>query len=102
MAGGIYLRASEWVPKRLARGYRGARPERSAARRHRHTGSRSAARASPLAGCASEKKFGTGQKHEHEMAELYKQGVVSQLDAENTATSQGTNKANTEAFAANL
>ena len=34
--------------------------------------------------------------------ELYKQGVVSQLDAENTATSQGTNKANTEAFAANL
>jgi RND family efflux transporter MFP subunit len=34
--------------------------------------------------------------------ELYKQGVVSQLDAENTATSQSTNKANTEAFAANL
>jgi RND family efflux transporter MFP subunit len=34
--------------------------------------------------------------------ELYKEGVVSQLDAENTATSQGTNQANTEAFAANL
>src|SRR5260370_433269 len=34
--------------------------------------------------------------------DLYKQGVVSQLDAENMATSQGTNKANTEAFAANL
>jgi membrane fusion protein, multidrug efflux system len=34
--------------------------------------------------------------------ELYKEGVVSQLDAENTATSQGTNKANTEAFVANL
>ncbi len=34
--------------------------------------------------------------------ELYKQGVVSQLDAENQATSQGTNQANTEAFAANL
>jgi RND family efflux transporter MFP subunit len=34
--------------------------------------------------------------------ELYKEGVVSQLDAENTATSQSTNKANTEAFAANL
>ena len=34
--------------------------------------------------------------------ELYKEGVVSQLDAENTATSQRTNKANTEAFAANL
>ena len=34
--------------------------------------------------------------------ELYKQGVVSQLDSENMATSQGTNQANTEAFAANL
>jgi RND family efflux transporter MFP subunit len=34
--------------------------------------------------------------------ELYKEGVVSQLDAENTDTSQGTNKANAEAFAANL
>src|SRR6201993_4757053 len=34
--------------------------------------------------------------------ELYKQGVVSQLDAENMATSQGTNQANTEAFDANL
>src|SRR5882757_476789 len=34
--------------------------------------------------------------------ELYKEGVVSQLEAENTDTSQGTNKANTEAFAANL
>src|SRR6185437_2682333 len=34
--------------------------------------------------------------------ELYKEGVVSQLDAENQATSQGTNQANTEAFAANL
>jgi RND family efflux transporter MFP subunit len=33
---------------------------------------------------------------------LYKQGVVSQLDAENTDTSQGTNQANTEAFSANL
>src|SRR5467141_1712712 len=34
--------------------------------------------------------------------DLYKQGVVSQLDVENMATSQGTNQANTEAFAANL
>jgi membrane fusion protein (multidrug efflux system) len=34
--------------------------------------------------------------------ELWHEGVVSQLDAENTATSQGTNQANTEAFAANL
>src|SRR5467141_2690371 len=34
--------------------------------------------------------------------DLFHQGVVSQLDAENMATSQGTNQANTEAFAANL
>src|SRR6201993_278677 len=34
--------------------------------------------------------------------QLYKQGVVSQLDAENMSTTQGTNQANTEAFAANL
>src|SRR5205823_1528652 len=34
--------------------------------------------------------------------ELWHQGVVSELDAENTATTQGTNQANTEAFAANL
>jgi len=34
--------------------------------------------------------------------DLYKEGVVSQLDAENMNTSQATNQANTEAFAANL
>jgi membrane fusion protein, multidrug efflux system len=34
--------------------------------------------------------------------ELFHQGVVSELDAENMATSQATNQANTEAFAANL
>src|SRR2546429_5248472 len=34
--------------------------------------------------------------------ELWHQGVGSELDAENTATTQGTNQANTEAFAANL
>ncbi len=34
--------------------------------------------------------------------ELWHEGVVSELDAENTATTQGTNQANTEAFAANL
>src|SRR6184192_888255 len=34
--------------------------------------------------------------------ELWHQGVVSELDAENMATSQATNQANTEAFAANL
>jgi RND family efflux transporter MFP subunit len=34
--------------------------------------------------------------------ELFHQGVVSELDAENMTTSQATNQANTEAFAANL
>jgi membrane fusion protein (multidrug efflux system) len=34
--------------------------------------------------------------------ELFKEGVVSQLDAENTATSQATSQANVSAFAANL
>jgi RND family efflux transporter MFP subunit len=34
--------------------------------------------------------------------ELFHQGVVSELDAENMATAQATNQANTEAFAANL
>jgi RND family efflux transporter MFP subunit len=34
--------------------------------------------------------------------QLFKQGVVSELDAENMATSFATNQANTQAFAANL
>jgi membrane fusion protein, multidrug efflux system len=34
--------------------------------------------------------------------QLWHQGVVSELDAENMATSQATNQANTDAFAANL
>src|SRR5437764_1324768 len=34
--------------------------------------------------------------------ELWHQGVVSELEAENTATSQGTTQANADAFAANL
>jgi RND family efflux transporter MFP subunit len=34
--------------------------------------------------------------------ELFKQGVVSELDAENTATSLATSQANADAFAANL
>jgi membrane fusion protein, multidrug efflux system len=34
--------------------------------------------------------------------QLFHQGVVSELDAENMATSQATNQANTDAFAANL
>src|SRR5205807_7332839 len=33
---------------------------------------------------------------------LWHEGVVSELDSENMATSQATNQANTEAFAANL
>jgi RND family efflux transporter MFP subunit len=34
--------------------------------------------------------------------DLFHQGVVSELDAENTATAQGTGQANADAFAANL
>jgi len=34
--------------------------------------------------------------------ELFKQGVVSELDSENMATAQATNQANSDAFAANL
>jgi RND family efflux transporter MFP subunit len=34
--------------------------------------------------------------------QLFKQGVVSELDAENMATSQATNQANVDAFAANV
>jgi membrane fusion protein (multidrug efflux system) len=34
--------------------------------------------------------------------QLFKQGVVSELDAENMATSEATNQANADAFAANL
>ena len=34
--------------------------------------------------------------------QLYKEGVVSQLDAQTQSTSQATNQANTDAFAANL
>jgi membrane fusion protein, multidrug efflux system len=34
--------------------------------------------------------------------QLFKQGVVSELDAQNTATAQETNRANADAFAANL
>ena len=35
-------------------------------------------------------------------SKLFKEGVVSELDAQNTATAQETNKANADAFAANL
>ncbi len=50
----------------------------------------------------AKRNFEQAKKTNTKWQELYKEGVVSQLDAENTDTSQGTNKANTEAFAANL
>ena len=50
----------------------------------------------------AKRNFEQSKKTNTKWQELYKEGVVSQLDAENTDTSQGTNKANTEAFAANL
>src|ERR1700688_5050166 len=50
----------------------------------------------------AQKNLEQAKKTNTKWQELYKEGVVSQLDAENTDTSQGTNQANTEAFAANL
>src|SRR5438045_9470978 len=50
----------------------------------------------------AKRNFEQSKKTNTKWQELYKEGVVSQLDAENTDTSQGTNQANTEAFAANL
>jgi RND family efflux transporter MFP subunit len=50
----------------------------------------------------AKKNLEQAKKTNTKWQELYKEGVVSQLDAENTDTSQSTNKANTEAFAANL
>src|SRR5882757_10238634 len=50
----------------------------------------------------AKRNFEQAKKTNTKWQELYKEGVVSQLDAENTDTSQGTNQANTEAFAANL
>src|SRR6266567_3491060 len=50
----------------------------------------------------AQKSYVLAQSTNTKWQELFKEGVVSQLDAENTATSQGTNQANAEAFAANL
>src|ERR1700726_4931299 len=50
----------------------------------------------------AQKNLEQAKKTNTKWQELYKEGVVSQLDAENTDTSQGTNQANTKAFAANL
>ncbi len=50
----------------------------------------------------AKRNFDQAKKTNTKWQELYKEGVVSQLDSENMATSQGTNQANTEAFAANL
>src|SRR5205809_8062988 len=43
----------------------------------------------------AKRNFEQSKKTNTKWQELYKQGVVSQLDAENTDTSQGTNQANT-------
>jgi RND family efflux transporter MFP subunit len=50
----------------------------------------------------AKRNFEQSKKTNTKWQELYKEGVVSQLDSENMDTSQGTNQANTEAFAANL
>jgi RND family efflux transporter MFP subunit len=50
----------------------------------------------------AQRNFDQSKKTNTKWQELYKEGVVSQLDSENMATSQGTNQANTDAFAANL
>src|SRR5207248_5865174 len=50
----------------------------------------------------AKKNLEQAKKTDTKRQELYKQGAAAQLDAENTDTSQGTNQANTEAFAANL
>src|SRR5881392_1010419 len=50
----------------------------------------------------AKRNFEQSKKTNTKWQQLWHQGVVSELDAENTDTSQGTNQANTEAFAANL
>jgi len=50
----------------------------------------------------AQKSYVLAQSTNTKWQELFKEGVVSQLDAENTATSQGTTQANADAFAANL
>jgi membrane fusion protein (multidrug efflux system) len=50
----------------------------------------------------AQKNFEQSKSTNTKWQELYKQGVVSELDSENMNTSQSTNQANTEAFDANL
>ena len=50
----------------------------------------------------AEKSYELAKSTNEKWQQLFKQGVVSELDAQNTATAEATNKANAEAFAANL
>jgi membrane fusion protein (multidrug efflux system) len=50
----------------------------------------------------AQKSFVLAKSTNVKWQELWHEGVVSELDAENTATSQGTTEANSDAFAANL
>jgi RND family efflux transporter MFP subunit len=50
----------------------------------------------------AQKSYDLAKMTNEKWQQLFKQGVVSELDAQNTATAEATNKANAEAFAANL
>ena len=50
----------------------------------------------------AQKSYDLAKVTNEKWQQLFKQGVVSELDAQNTATAEATNKANAEAFAANL
>jgi RND family efflux transporter MFP subunit len=50
----------------------------------------------------AEKSYELAKVTNEKWQQLFKQGVVSELDAQNTATAEATTKANAEAFAANL
>jgi membrane fusion protein, multidrug efflux system len=50
----------------------------------------------------AQKSFELAKSTNDKWQKLFKEGVVSDLDAENTATAQETNRANADAFAANL
>ena len=50
----------------------------------------------------AQKSFDLAKITNDKWQQLFKQGVVSELDAQNTATAQETTRANAEAFAANL
>jgi hypothetical protein len=93
VAGSIHLRASEWIPKRLARGYRRAcQKDQLLAEIDTPDLDQQLAQAKSQAVLAK-RNLEQAKKTNTKWQELYKEGVVSQLDAENTDTSQGTNKA---------